>query len=88
MPVQSVFIYSRFTVHRYSKVLIIDPGTGIAVSWSSSTGAGTLRVKISVPVATAKFYMSMQNGRNVEKRLSQNFDFDFQFRETAAFVFQ
>ena len=44
--------YSRFmiTVHRYSKVLIIDPSTGIAASWSSSTGAGTLRVKISIPV--------------------------------------
>ena len=47
---QSFINYSRFTVHRYSKVLIIDPGTGIAASWSSSTGADTLRVKISVPV--------------------------------------
>ena len=34
------------------------------------------------------FYMSMQNGQNVEKWSSQNFDFDFQLRETAAFVFQ
>ena len=34
------------------------------------------------------YIMSMQNGQNVEKWSSQNFDFDFQFRETAAFVFQ
>ena len=32
--------------------------------------------------------MSMQNGQNLEKWSSQNFDFDFQFRDTAEFVFQ
>ena len=29
-----------------------------------------------------------KNGQNVEEWSSQNFDFDFQFRETTAFVFR
>ena len=38
---------SQYYLSTGTPVLIVDPGTGIAVSWSSSTGAGTLRVKIS-----------------------------------------
>ena len=35
--------------------------TGIVVSWSSSTSAGTLRVKISVPVPVRSSHSVLQN---------------------------